>query len=190
MPNFKHLLPKKAFCVKSDKKIQLPLANCVSLHLVLETGFCQILNISCQNMRFASKSAQKIQLALENCFTTVCVGNWLLPNFKHLFPKKAFCVKSDKKIQLPLAKNRVSLHLELETGFCQILNSSCQNMRFASKSAQKIQLALKNYVSLHYVLETGFCQILSMSCQKMRFVSNLREENNLHIKITFHFVLC
>ena len=43
---------------------------------------------------FWVKSVQKMQLTTQNVvllrFTTVCVGNWLLPNFKPLLPKNAF----------------------------------------------------------------------------------------------------
>ena len=46
------------------------------------------------------KSAQRIQLAVENCLTSFSVKNFVLPNFKDVLLKDAFCMKSAQGIQL------------------------------------------------------------------------------------------
>ena len=45
--HYKHVLLKNAFWIKSAQRIQLAVENCVLLHFVLKTTFCQIISISC-----------------------------------------------------------------------------------------------------------------------------------------------
>ena len=47
LPNYRHVLLKNAFCMKSAQGIQLAMENCVWLHFVLKTTFCQIIGMSC-----------------------------------------------------------------------------------------------------------------------------------------------
>ena len=62
------------------------------------------------------KSAERIQLAVENCLTSFCVKNYLLPNYKHVLLKNAFCMNSCQRIQLAV-ENCVSLQFELKCSF-------------------------------------------------------------------------
>ena len=55
------------------------------------------------------KSAQRIQLAVKNCISSFCVKNFLLPNYKEISLKNAFCIKSAQRIQIAV-ENWVSLH--------------------------------------------------------------------------------
>ena len=158
--------------MKSAQKIQLALENCVWLHFVLKTTFCQILRMSCLKMRFAWNLLKKYNSLFENCLTSFCVENYLLPNFKYVWLKNAFCMKSAQKIQL--AGWKLCL-----TSFC-VKNYLLPNYKhvllknaFCMKSAQGIQLAVENSVWLHFVLKTNFCQILRMSCSKIRFAWSL-----------------
>ena len=110
------------------------------------------------------------------CLTSFCAKNYLLPNYRHVLLKNAFCMKSAQKIQLALWKLCL-------TSFC--VNYLLPNYRhvllknaFCMKSAKGIQLGLENCIWLHFVLKTTFCQILSMSCSKMRFAWNLLKKYN------------
>ena len=121
--------------------------------------------------------------------TSFCFKNYLLPNFKHVLLKNAFCMKSAQKIQLALWKLGL-------TSFC-VKNYLLPNYRhvllknaFCMKSAQGIQHALENCIWLHFVLKTTFCQILSMSCSKIRFAWNLLKKYNSLWKTVFDFILC
>ena len=126
LPNYRHVLLKKCFlheiCSRNTTRC---LENCIWLHFVLKTTFCQILSMSCFKNAFCMKSAQKIQLAVwKLCLTSFWVENYLLPNYKHVLLKNAFCMKSAQGVQLAV-ENCVWLHIVLKTIFCQILRMSC-----------------------------------------------------------------
>ena len=52
---------------KSAQRIQLAPKNYVLRQLVLQTGYCQILNFSRQKNASGLKSAQRIEIAPKNC---------------------------------------------------------------------------------------------------------------------------
>ena len=104
--NFKHVLLKNAFCMKSAQKIQLAVWKlCLTSfwvehyllpnykHVLLKNAFCmksaQGIPLAVENMI----SAQKIQLAVRKlCLTSFCVKNYLLPNYSDVLLKNAFCI--------------------------------------------------------------------------------------------------
>ena len=96
------------------------------------------------------------------CLTSFCVKNYLSPNYKHVLPKNAFCMKSAQRIQLAVGKGVWHLYV-LKTTFCQILRMSCKKMRFAWNLLKEYNSLLKT-VSLHVVLKTTLCRNLTMSC--------------------------
>ena len=104
LPNYRHVLLKNAFCMKSAQGIQLAMENCVWLDFVLKTTFCQILSMSCSKMRFAWNLLKKYNSLFENCVWLHLSENYLLPNYKHVLLKNAFCMKSAQKIQLAVRK--------------------------------------------------------------------------------------
>ena len=109
LPNFKDVLLKNAFCMNSTQTIQLAVENCVGLHVVLKTTFCQIISTTrCRKL----------------CLTSCCVKNYLLPNFKDVLLKNAFWMKSAQRIQLAV-QNCVLLQFELKWSFFQIWKISC-----------------------------------------------------------------
>ena len=57
------------------------------------------------------------------CLTLFCVKTYLLPNFKDLLLKNAFCIKCAQRIQLAV-ENCVWLNIVLKTTFGQILRMS------------------------------------------------------------------
>ena len=109
LPNYKHVLLKNAFCMKSAQRIQLAVGKCVWLHFVLKTTFCQIISTTrCRKL----------------CLTSCCVKNYLLPNYKHLLLKNAFCIKGAQRIQLAV-ENCLWLHFLLKNTLSRNLTMSC-----------------------------------------------------------------
>ena len=96
------------------------------------------------------------------CLTSFRVKNYLLPNYKHVLPKNAFCIKCAQGIQLAVENCVWHLYV-LKTTFCQILRMSWKKMRFAWNLLKEYNSLLKT-VSLHFVLKTTLCRNLTMSC--------------------------
>ena len=128
-------------------------------------------------MRFKSNLLKTYKSLLKTSFW---VKNFLLPNYKAILIKNAFCFTSAQRIAR-CVENSVSIHFVLKTSFCQIIRISCSRMRFASN-------VLKTYKSLwelHFVLKSSFCQIIRISCSKMRFKSNLLKTYKSLLKTSF-----
>ena len=157
--------------MKSAQRIQLAVGKCVWLHFVLKTTFCQIISTTrCRKL----------------CLTSCCVKNYVLPNFRDVLLKNAFCMKSAQRIQLAVGKC-VWLHFVLKTTFCQIISTTrCRKLcltsccvknyvlpnfkdvllknAFLMKSAQRIQLAVQNCVLLQFELKLSFFHLWRISC--------------------------
>ena len=71
LPNFKDVLLRNKFCMKSAQRIQLPVKNCVWLHFVLKTTFCQIISMSCYKMRFAWNVLKEYNSLLKTVFNFI-----------------------------------------------------------------------------------------------------------------------
>ena len=88
----------------------------------------------------ANNETRSLKLRLNS----VCVKNWLLLNFKLLFPKNGFCVKPAQRMQLAI-ENCILLLLKLNTGFIQILSLSTLRIRFASSLHKECESLLKMF---------------------------------------------
>ena len=121
LPNYKAILLKNAFCFTSAQRIARCVENSVSRHFVLKTSFCQIIRISCSKMRFPSNLLKTYKSLLKTSFS---VKNFLLPNYKAILLKNAFCFTSAQRIAR-CVENSVSRHFVLETSFCQLIRISC-----------------------------------------------------------------
>ena len=122
------------------------------------------------------------------CFTSFCVKNFLLSNYKCILLENAVCMKSPPRIQLAV--------VNCSTSFC-VKNFLFSNYKdifrknlFCIKSAQRIQLAFEICVALHFVLKRSVCEIIMISWKKMRFASNLLKEYNSLFIIVFQFIFC
>ena len=128
LPNYKDILLKSAFCIKSAQRIQLAVENCVSLHFKLKSSFLRNFKDILQKNAFCIKSAERTQLGVENCLTSFYVKifllNFLLPNDKDILLKTAFWIKSAQRIQLAV-ENSLSLQFVSKTHFFQIIRISC-----------------------------------------------------------------
>ena len=80
---------------------------------------------------------------MKNYVLVEFVKNWILPYFKALLPKNAFCVKLAQGMQLG-PESCVLLDFLLKSG-------GCQNLRFFAKSCVSRQIFTKN----KYMLFTG-----------------------------------
>ena len=67
-PNYKDILLKGAFCIKSTQRIQLAVENCVPLHFVLKTPFYQIIRISYWKVPFAWNLLKEYKSLLKTVF--------------------------------------------------------------------------------------------------------------------------
>ena len=101
LPNLKHVSLKNTFYIKSAQRIQLAVENCVSLQFVLKWSFFSKLE------RYVAKKCVLHEICSKHttrcwklCLTSFCVKKFLLPNYKHVLPKNAFCIKCAQRIQL------------------------------------------------------------------------------------------
>ena len=107
------IILKNAFCIKCVKKLQVAVEN----FILLQTLFCKIIRISFSKMRFSSNLLKTYKSLLKTSF---CVKNFLLPNYKAILLKNAFCFTSAQRIAR-CVENSVSRHFVLKTSFCQLI---------------------------------------------------------------------
>ena len=136
LANCRIILLKSAFCIKSARRIQLADENCVSLHFVLRTSFCQIIRISCLKMRFPSNLLKTYKSLLNSSF---CVKNFILPNYKAILFKNEFCLTSAQRIEF-CVDNSVSRHFVLKLPFAKLygyLGKTCILHQISSNNSSR-----------------------------------------------------
>ena len=80
MPNYKHVLLKNAFCMKSAQRIQLAVEDCLTSFCVKNYFLPNFKDVLLKNA-FCMKSGQRIQLAVENCVSLQFELKWFFfPN--------------------------------------------------------------------------------------------------------------
>ena len=117
--NYNNVLLKNVFCIKSPQKIQLAVENCVLLHFVKKLPCSKLYRYLAKKCVLHQISSKNTTRCWKLCSTSFCVQNFLLPNYKDILLKNAFCIKSAQRIQLA-AENFVSLNLKLKSSFCEI----------------------------------------------------------------------
>ena len=93
-------------------------------------------------MRFASNLLKTYKSLLKTSF---CVKNFLLPNYKEILLKNAFCFTSAQRIAR-CVENSVSRHFVLNFLLLNYEDILLKNA-FLIKSAQNIQIAVENFIS-------------------------------------------
>ena len=155
---------------------------------MLKPGFCQILRHCCQKCVLRETCTRNTTRSWKLCFNQVCVGNWLVLNFKLILPKRAYFVKSAQKIHLA-PENCFSLVCVgnwILSNFKPLLPKNA----FWVNLGQRISLAPKNCVLLPFMSESGFLQILSLCYKKMHLAWTSVKECDLLLKSAFYFSLC
>ena len=123
LPNYKHVLLKNAFCMKSAQRIQLAVENCLTSFCVKNYLFPNFKGVLLK-MRFTWNLLKEYNWQFKTVFDFILCKNYILPNYKHVLLKYAFRMKSPKRLQLAV-DNCVGLHSVLKTTYCQILGISC-----------------------------------------------------------------
>ena len=134
-------------------------------------------------MRFSSNLLKKYKSLLKTSFS---FKNVLLPNYKAVLLKKAFCFTSAQRIAL-CVENSVSRHFVLETSFGQIIRISCSKMRFASNLLNKYNSLFKtSFCVTNFLLATYMAVLLkNVFC----FTSAQRIARCVENSVSRHFVL-
>ena len=87
-------------------------------------------------MRYSSNLLEKYKSLMKTSFS---VKNVLLPNYKAILLKNAFCFTSAQRIAL-CVENSVSRHFVLETSFCQLMGylaNKCVLLEICSKHTSR-----------------------------------------------------
>ena len=151
LPNFKDVLLKNAFCIKSAQRIQLSCWKlCFTSVSVKMVVFSKLEGYLAKKFVLHQMCSKNTTRCWKLCLTSFCVKNYLLQNFKDVLLRNKFCMKSAQTIQLAV-KNCVGLQFVLKTTFCPIISMSCYKIRFIWNLLKEYNSLLKTvfYFSLN-----------------------------------------